>query len=330
MSSLYIDRRGVELEADGEALVFRENGERIGTVPLAPISRVFLRGDVRLQSSLLGKFGERKIGVIILSGRKAEPTLLMARPHNDAAKRIAQYRLSLDEAFCLNFSRNIVKRKLVAQHDFLASRREHDLEHRYELTLALRKLDNIAEQSQKKNNIAALRGAEGAGAAAYFEGLAAIAPPRLNFHQRNRRPPRDPLNAMLSLGYTLLHCETVLALYGAGLDPFIGFYHQLDFGRESLACDVVEPLRCEVDKFALELFRKETLRTEDFATTQSGCMLGKNGRAKFYGAWELLAEKLRKLLGEQVDDLTVQLKQSVFAPPMVNVYEGISVDNEEF
>lgn len=308
MSSLYVDRRGVELEADGEALVFRENGERIGTVPLAPLSRVFLRGDVRLQSSLLGKLGERGIGVIILSGRKAEPTLLMARPHNDAARRIAQYRLSQDTEFCLAFARNIVERKLISQHNFLSDRRENDLEHRYELTLALRKLDNITGQS--KDSIPALRGVEGAGAAAYFQGLAAIAPPRLNFHQRNRRPPRDPLNALLSLGYTLLHSEAVLALYGSGLDPFIGFYHQLDFGRESLACDVIEHLRVEVDSFSLDLFRKDTLRVEDFSTTESGCLLGKSGRAKFYAAWETLAEKLRKQLNEQVDEIAGKLMQS--------------------
>ncbi len=327
MSSLYIDRRGVELEADGEALVFRENGERIGTVPLAPISRVFLRGDVRLQSSLLGKLGERGIGVIILSGRKSEPTLLMARPHNDAAKRVAQYRLSLDAVFCTAFAHGIVKRKLQVQRDFLATRRDHDLEHRYQLTLVLRKLDNIAAQSHEKDNIPALRGVEGAGAAAYFEGLAAIAPPRLHFQQRNRRPPRDPLNALLSLGYTMLHCEAVLALYGAGLDPFIGFYHQLDFGRESLACDVVEPLRCEVDQFALELFRTEALRPEDFSTTESGCMLGKNGRTKFYGGWEALAEKLRKLLNEQVDELAAQMKQ--FSPQGIGDNSDIPVKDKE-
>lgn len=307
MSSLYIDRRGVELEADGEALVFRENGDRIGTVPLAPLSRIFLRGDVRLQSSLLGKLGERGIGVIILSGRKAEPTLLMARPHNDAARRIAQYQMSLDAGRCLDFARDLVQRKLASQRNFLAARREHDLEHRYELTLALRKLDGIMAQIMTKDKIAALLGVEGAGAAAYFAGFAAIAPPRLKFSQRNRRPPRDPLNALLSLGYTLLHAEAVLALYGAGLDPYIGFYHQLDFGRESLACDIVEPLRVEVDAFMLDLFRKDVLRVDDFSTTESGCLLGKAGRAKFYTAWETLAEKLRKQLSVQVDELSAQL-----------------------
>ena len=69
MTSLFVDRRGVELKLDGEALVFAENGERVGTVPLMPLSRVYLRGDVKLSASLLGKLGEHGIGVVVLSGR---------------------------------------------------------------------------------------------------------------------------------------------------------------------------------------------------------------------------------------------------------------------
>lgn len=310
MTSLYVDRRDIDLELDGDALVFRENGERIGTVPLAPVTRVYLRGNVRLQSSLLGKLGERDIGVIILSGRKAEPTLLMARPHNDASKRIAQYRSSLDPSFCLAYARDLVRRKIESQREYIASRRELDLEHRYQLTLVLRKLDALPQQLEEKTSIASLRGVEGAASAAYFEGLYAIAPPRLNFHQRNRRPPRDPLNALLSLGYTMLHSEAVLALYGAGLDPFIGFYHQLDFGRESLACDMIEPLRTEIDRFALTLFRREELRVEDFTTNETGCMLGKKGRAKYYAAWDALIEGLHKQLSEEVEEISKRMKLS--------------------
>ena len=79
MSTLFVDRRGVELEFESGAIVFRENGERIGTVPVAPLSRVFLRGDVRLPASLLGKLGEAGVGVVVLSGRQGKPSLLLAR-----------------------------------------------------------------------------------------------------------------------------------------------------------------------------------------------------------------------------------------------------------
>ena len=304
MTSLYVDRRGVTLKADGEALVFYEGGERVGTVPLAPLSRVFLRGDVTLSSSLLGKLGERGIGVVVLSGRKAEPTMLLGRPHNDAARRVAQYRDSRDAEFCLRFARTVVAAKLRSQSAFLAERRDEEPRSRYLLTLCLRRLEAAIAAVDQQSSIASLRGLEGAGAAAYFEGYADLLPERLKFSVRNRCPPKDPVNAALSLGYTLLHAEAVLALYSSGFDPFIGFYHALDFGRESLACDVVEPLRVEVDRHLLGLFRAETLRAEDFSKLDGGCWLGKAGRARFYAEWEPLAERLRKRLAESIADLS--------------------------
>lgn len=303
MTSLYVDRRGVALRADGEALVFHENGERVGTVPLAPLSRVFLRGDVTLSSSLLGKLGERGIGVVVLSGRKAEPTLLLGRPHNDAARRIAQYRLAQDGGWCLTFSRAVVEAKLRAQAEFLDERREAEAQSRYLLTTCLRRIEACRAEIDAAAGIPRLRGLEGAAAAAYFEGLGDLLPDRLKFTGRNRRPPRDPFNAVISLGYTLLHAEGVLALYGAGLDPFIGFFHALDFGRESLACDVIEPLRVRVDRHCLRLFRDETLRPDDFSHSDSGCLLGKAGRSRFYAAWEGLAEVLRRELAESIHDI---------------------------
>lgn len=310
MTSLYVDRRGVTLNADAEALVFYENGERVGTVPLAPLSRVFLRGDVTLSSSLLGKLGARGIGVVVLSGRKAEPTLLLARPHNDAARRVAQYRLSQDAEFCLRFSRTVVDAKLRSQATFLAERRDEEPRSRYLLTHLLRRLENAIAAVSQQTSTGSLRGLEGAGAAAYFEGFGDLLPERLKFSTRNRRPPKDPVNAALSLGYTLLHAETVLALYGSGFDPFIGFYHALDFGRESLACDVVEPLRMEVDRHLLQLFRHEKLRADDFSTLDGACWLGKAGRARFYAEWEPLAERLRKRLAETITELAAVLEQA--------------------
>ena len=152
-----------------------------------------------------------------------------------------------------------------------------------------------------------MRGLEGAAAAAYFQGLAELLPERLHFSGRNRRPPRDPFNAVLSLGYTLLHGEAVIALYGAGFDPFIGFYHALDFGRESLACDIVEPLRAEVDRFAMRLFRSERLRPEDFTSVDGACLLGKAGRGRFYVEWESAAETLRRRLDQSIADVATAI-----------------------
>ncbi len=303
MSTLYIDRKNVRLEYDAEALVFYENGERIGTVPLAPLQRVFIRGNVTLDTSLLGKLGGHGIGVVILSGRKAEPSLFLPRAHNDASRRIAQYRAATDPTRALALSRHVVRGKLQAQMGFLDSKLDTRLDARYEISRALRGLGGMLEQVAEKPTVAELRGLEGASANLYFAAYAALAPESLRFHGRNRRPPRDPLNAVLSLGYTLLHAEAILGAHAVGLDPYIGFYHAPAFGRESLASDLVEAARPEVDAWALTLFNRQELRADHFSTTGEGCFLGKAGRERFYRAWEPLAENLRKGLDAQAREL---------------------------
>lgn len=329
MSSLYVDRRGVSLKADGEALAFYENGERVGTVPLAPLERVFLRGDVTLQSSLLGKLGERGIGVVVLSGRKGLPSLMLAQPHKDAARRIAQYQLAQNHDFCLTFSLAAIELKIQAQRDLLLSLRESKHEFRYELSHYARELDGFLQALARQNSLASIRGVEGAAAAAYFAALACALPPSLKFKGRNRRPPRDPFNAVLSLSYTLLHSEAVLALFGAGLDPFIGFFHGIEYGRESLACDVIEPLRPLIDQWLIHCFRKEVLKPEDFSTTAEGCMLGKAGRVRFYGAYDLASELWRKRLTESIRDLAHVIRSTPL-PKMPQGRVAIHIPDEEF
>lgn len=304
MSTLFVDRRGVELEYESGAIVFRENGERIGTVPVAPLSRVFLRGDVRLPASLLGKLGEAGVGVVVLSGRQGKPSLLLARPHNDAARRVDQIRRSLNPEASLAIAKELIERKLARSVEWFHAIREEKLHARYELTRAAGFLTEHATRIAACLSAASLRGLEGAAAACYFQGLAAIVPPSLKFSTRNRRPPRDPFNAVLSLTYTMLHAELAIALYGAGFDPFVGFYHRLEFGRESLASDLMEPLRPVADQFALRLFSKQTLTAEDFSNSEAGCMLGKAGRARYYTAYEEASENLRASINEEVERLS--------------------------
>lgn len=247
MSSLYIDRKGTEIKLNGEALVCYENGERVGTIPLAPIERIYLKSDVTVQASLLAKLGEKGIGIIFLSGRKNTPTLFLAQPHNDATRRLNQYELAKNEPFCLAFAKKLMQLKLVTQKNWLWQASHARADKRSQLAEKAGELDQLIGKISEQTTLASLRGVEGRAASVYFTALSLYLPPALRFQGRNRRPPRDPFNAILSLTYTLIHSEAVLAAYGAGLDPYIGFYHALDFGRESLACDLIEPLRPLID-----------------------------------------------------------------------------------
>ena len=300
MTTLYVDRKGVNVRVDASTLVFEEGGIRVGCVPLGPLERVVLRGDVTLQASVLGKLGELGVGVVVLSGRKAVPTMLMHRPHNDAQRRVRQFECMADAGFRLQAARALLQRKLASQRALLAQRLEADLMHRYELTTAVRRISAGLDALPTANCLASLRGIEGAAAQAYFGGYQALFAPSLKFGGRNRRPPKDPVNALLSLGYTLAHAEVVLQLYAGGLDPFVGFFHELDFGRESLACDLLEPLRTGVDALVLRLFREREIEAAHFSQVQDACLLGKAGRMHFYQAWEPAAEALRAALKGEV------------------------------
>lgn len=310
MSSLYIDRKGATLKLDNNALICYKNGQRIGTIPLAPVERIYIKGDVTLQASLLAKLGERGIGIICLSGRKNTPTLFMNKPHNDAARRIAQYQLSQNEQFCLTFAKKLIQFKLSTQKDWLWQAANKRIDKTIYLAPKAKEIKELINKTCLQTNLASLRGIEGKAAFHYFAALSAYLPNSLHFQGRNRRPPKDPFNAVLSLTYTLLHSEVVLASYGAGIDPYIGFYHSLDFGRESLACDLIEPLRPLADNWLLGCFRQQVLREEHFSTTNEGCLLGKTGRVNFYIEYEKQVEIWRKILTQNCQDLSFILKQS--------------------
>ena len=322
MSTLFVDRRDIHLEHDSGALVIRDRGERIATVPLAPITRVILRGSVTLQASVLGHLGERGIGVVILSGRKGEATLFFGRPHNDARLRVQQGRLSLDEKFCVDYARHLVHSKIERQHQWFDTLRAHYPQARYPLTQAMRQLQEQQTQLPRAHNLESMRGREGAAAASYFAGLRAVVPDSLGFHERNRRPPRDPFNALLSLTYTLAHAETALALHAAGLDPCVGFYHQISHARESLACDVMEAVRPLADRICLQLVASQTLTADHFGHSSAGCLLGKAGRTRYYGAYETHAPALRQAVQQEVKALARRIapdmpEPATYTPPWI-------------
>lgn len=298
MATLYIDRRNLDLELDSGTLVCRDREGRRATIPLAPIERLYLRSGIRLSTGLLASLGQHDIAVVILHGRKGTPVLFHPRPRRDARLRCAQYRLMTEEALRLDLARLLIAGKIRGQQGQLLELAESRSRHCVPLRERAALLAGMARQVRTKQSLDALRGLEGAAGHHYFAAWKDTLPGGLRFSGRNRRPPQDPVNAALSLGYTLLQAEAVLAAYGHGFDPYIGFYHELDYGRESLACDLVEPLRREVDSMVLGLFLNRQLRPEHFSTTPEGCLMGKAGRERFYQAFECTAERVRRRLDE--------------------------------
>ena len=212
-------------------------------------------------------------------------------------------------AWCLAWTRRLVRGKLRRQQRLLSIALDQRADLRQPLLKAREQLHQARRRAAdpETTSLESLRGIEGAGAAAYFSAYCALFAAELAFTGRNRRPPRDPVNAVLSLSYTLLHSEAVRACYGAGLDPIIGYYHALDFARESLASDLIESLRPLVDAWVWEQFRSRHLRAEQFTRDGEACLLGKSGRQHFYAAWELFVRPQRRLLRRLCRTLSVRL-----------------------
>lgn len=312
MATLVLDRSNLEVRGDGAALALYEGGERRGTVPLNLVERIILQGTVRLDSGVLTRLAEEGVAVVLLSRRQSRRVAILLGPaHSDAAVRLGQYQLALDSEWCGRWARRLVYGKVRAQAHLLRKALDARPDCRKALTDALCALEGALAslRDEADPDPARIRGMEGAAASAYFRGLASLFPESLDFRGRNRRPPRGPVNACLSLGYTLLHFEAVRACHMAGLDPLIGFYHRPAFGRESMACDLVEPLRPRVDGWVWRLFRERRLRADHFVRDKGACLLHKAGREHFYQDYEIFASPLRRLLRRECALLARRLKE---------------------
>lgn len=303
MTTLYIDRNDLELRAEGHHLALYEKGERRSTLPLNLVERVVIRGSAVLTTGVLTLLADEGIGLCILTGRhNRQAATLLGKPHGDVDRRIAQYRWHHASDERLRLARWLVLAKLRASLRLLARAEQRRPDVRLPLHKGRETVRGIiATLTDKTPGAAALdlnrlNGLEGAAGAAHFAAYAALFPESLAFTSRNRRPPRDPVNAALSLGYTLLHFDAVAAAHGAGLDPMVGFYHEPAYNRDSLASDLIEPLRPKVDEWIWRLFAERDLRAEHFASDANGCLMNKTGRAIFYPAWEIHARPLRRLL----------------------------------
>ena len=330
MANLLLDRAQLDIRAEGEALALYEAGQRRGTVPVKLVDRCVIHGaQTRLDTGVLIKLAEAGATTVLMSPRQGRRIAIVLGPwHNDAAVRLAQAARVMDDPWSGGWARALVRAKLARQARTLRTLLAQRPDARKPLFDALSQIDRalrelpppqadragatsareVAAEEAAPPALHRLRGIEGAAARAYFGGLAGVMPSALGFAGRNRRPPRDPVNAGLSLAYTLLHAQAVQACGSAGLDPLLGFYHRPAFGRESLASDLIEPLRPAIDLWLWELLRARTLREEHFTLDKGACLLGKAGRSIFYAAWEAAAAPWQRWLRAQTRQLAAALR----------------------
>ncbi|MFN3630331.1 MAG: CRISPR-associated endonuclease Cas1 [Casimicrobiaceae bacterium] len=320
MTTLYIDRRDAMLELrDGQLRLELPADEaqpaRSQRVPLALLERIVAVSRTTVDTSTLAGLAEAGISLVALGGRRGDRVAwLEGAFHNEARIRIGQALAFADPAHRLRLAQLIVAGKLREQRRFLGHLLQTRPDLRKPVFDALATLGQTRAGLRAADSLAAVRGLEGATAAAYFRACFAAFPPSLAPEGRRRRPPPDPVNAVLSLCYTLGTGHAVRAARVAGLDPAVGFLHAPAHARAALALDLLETERPAIDRFVWRLFAERTLEASHFGRDGSGaCLLGKAGRGHLYGHWATTGAALEKRLTRRARRLARHLVQ--FAPP---------------
>ena len=283
---LVIDHRDTQVRMDGRALRIARPQAAPEHVPLGLLGLVVVHGSPMVGCEVWRELAERNIPTVLQPARgRGRAALIGAAQGGTIALRIAQHRAAADPEAALEIARRLVIAKITAQRE-LCTR----LDPERESTRALIALqDQAIDRCGMARTQGTLLGLEGSAAAGWYDWLAGWLVERdktgWRFQGRNRRPPRDPVNALLSLGYTLLAGEVLRASQEQGLDPALGFLHGVVPGREALVLDLMEPLRPSVDLLTIGLIDGVLLPTHFTYSARDGCRLNKNARGRFYREW---------------------------------------------
>ncbi len=299
MRTLFVEKKAMELRYERSCLLLYHEGKRISSVPLVQINRIVVAPHVTLAAGVLGLVAEKEVALLVINSRYPERTALLSGTiKGDVKRRLAQYHLCQDLEVRLYWSFFLIKLKISRQYRLLKYLAKKRPECRHELQKSMQSLNVMLSEMTSVSTItslASLRGKEGAAAALFFRAYTQVFPVHLKFHGRNRRPPKDPVNVCLSISYTLCYQEAVNALKTYGLDSTLGCFHDLSYSRDSLACDLIEPIRPFLEAWVYQLFNKKIIRLEDFKCSDI-CILQAAGKKRFYTAFRSKSSAIRTLL----------------------------------
>lgn len=300
LNTLFVTSEDIYLSLEGENVLANREKEVIARYPLHTLQTIVSFSYSGASPALMGACAQRGIGLAFCTPRGRFLARVCGESSGNVLLRREQYRIADDSQRSCEIARNMIFGKLSnGASSIQRTLRDHALRVAdCGLEDAARKVKELLPLVLEVSDLEALRGLEGVGAAAYFgvfDHLLLNRKEDFFFHGRNRRPPLDRVNAMLSFAYSLLAHDCASALESVGLDAYVGFLHRDRPGRESLALDLMEELRpCMADRFVLTLVNNRVVKPEDFQVQDSGAvLLTDEGRKKFLKAWQ---ERKRDIL----------------------------------
>ena len=289
MAVLYLVEQGSTLRKQGERLLVEKEGQTVASVPAVKVAQVVIFGSVQLTTPAIVYLLSNGIDAVFLSLDGKYYGRLISPESRYGELRQKHLRLVDDEARALQIAQTIVAAKLHNSRTLLMrAQREH---HRPELKIAIEGLEWSLNKVKRTTKLASLMGVEGLGTAAYFRGFKHLLRQDLGFEGRNRRPPSDPVNVLLSFGYTLLAFGIQAAVQTVGLDPYVGFLHGPVYSRPALVLDLMEEFRpVVVDSVVLRLVNSHILTRGHFVdqpeVPERPVLLTDEGRRLFLAAYE--------------------------------------------
>jgi CRISPR-associated protein Cas1 len=263
MDSLYILESGSYIKKDGDCLKIMRDRTVLDTIPASGLKQLTLAGRSSLSGPVLDFLIKNRIDTVFLTpGGRFRARLLLDEPGHVALRQQQYLRLG-DDKFRLDLARRIVRGKLGNQAGLLL-RRATTLG-KAELRSVGVQIKALGKKVDRAEDVDEVRGIEGYGARLFYSvfGMLLIGE-GFSFTGRNRRPPRDPINALLSFVYTMFTNEVLNGIKRAGLDPYLGALHEIAHGRPSLACDLVEEWRVFAERLVLTLVNRRVVRPGDF------------------------------------------------------------------
>ena len=303
---LYVQARRAKVAKSGETLVVTVDDEELATARLEETSQVVVMGNVYLTTPCLHELMWRGIPVTWHSYGGWFFGHTTGNGHKNVELRTAQYRASFDESTCLQFARGLVSAKIQNCRTLL----RRNWKRAESSNPVLVDLKSDGRRAARTESLPELLGVEGTAAARYFRSFGAMlqepasdAEFGFDFETRNRRPPKDPVNALLSFAYSLLVRAWTVTLASVGFDAYRGLYHQPRYGRPALALDLMEPFRpLLADSVVVQAINNGEVRPTDFKTVAGSVNLGADGRRRFISTFErrLGHEVVHPLFGYRV------------------------------
>ena len=287
---MYVVAQGGVVGKSGETLTVRVKGKTAAKARLLDVSSLSIFGNVQVTAQATRELLERGIPICHFSYGGWLKGMTWGMAHKNVELRMHQFRVAGDPPASLAIAKEIVTAKI--RNSRVMLRRNHA----QASTATLEELKRLTAKVEAADSFATLLGIEGAAARVYFanfDGMLKSGISAFDFRTRNRRPPKDPVNAVLSFLYSMLMRQAMVSAMMVGFDPYMGFYHQPKYGRPALALDLAEEFRPLIaDSAALTLFNNAELKEKDFIQRGGAVSLTQDGRKAVIGAFERRMDSL--------------------------------------